>query len=101
MKINALLILLCVFHLPGFCSPEHLPRDVETFAKNAEVCEHMGGEYDGELPADQKRDIERNVRKYCGAASRQLRALRNKYKRDAQMLETIESHANDAVKYYR
>jgi hypothetical protein len=95
------MLLLCSIHLPGMCSSKQLPHDIKTFAANAEACEHLGGEFDGELPADEKRKIERNVRKYCGAASRQLPILRTKYKRDAAMLEVVRRHANEAVTDYR
>jgi hypothetical protein len=101
MKTGAIFILLCAIHLPSLSSSKHMPRDVQVFAKNDEACEHEGGEYDSELPAEQKRDIERKVRKYCGAASRQLRNLRIKYQRDPAMLEAIERHANVAVTDYR
>lgn len=101
MRNYAILMMLCAVHLPVLCSPKQPPRDIRVFAANAEACEHLGGEYDGELPDGQKREIERNVRKYCGAASRQLPVLRKKYRHDAAMLETIERHVNEAVTDYR
>lgn len=97
MRFQMILMLLCTVHLPGVCSSKPLPRDIRTFAANAEACEHLGGEYDGGLPANEKRTIERNVRKYCGAASRQLPVLRTRYKHDRAMLEVIRRLANEAV----
>ncbi|GGX95007.1 hypothetical protein GJV26_26495 [Massilia dura] len=98
--IHVLSVALCAIPLQGLCSPKQLPRDIRVFAANAQACEHLGGEYDGELPVERKREIERNVRKYCGAASRQLPILRTKYKRDPAMLEIIRQHANEAVTDY-
>lgn len=94
-------IALSMAHIPGVSSPKQWPRDIKTFAASAEACDHLSGEYDGELPVQQKREIERDVRKYCGAASRQLPKLRAKYKRDPAMLEVIDRHANEAVLSYR
>lgn len=101
MRIPVMLILLVSVPLPALCGTRHAPRDIQAFAANAEACEHLGGEYDGDLPVDAKRRIERNVRKYCGAASRQLPVLRSKYRHDAEMLAVIRRHANAAVTDYR
>ncbi|GGY36232.1 hypothetical protein [Pseudoduganella albidiflava] len=101
MRFHLIFTILFAIHLPALCGSKSLPRDIKVFVANAQACEHLGGEYDGELPEDQKREIERNVRKYCGAASRQLRALRTRYQRDPAMLAVIENHANDAVTDYR
>ncbi|MBB3221084.1 hypothetical protein [Pseudoduganella umbonata] len=101
MRMNAVSILLCTFHLSGLCSSAHLPRDVSAYVENAEACEHFGGEYDSELPFDQKREIENGIRKYCSAANRQLSMLRKKYRRDPAMLAVINRHANEAVTDYR
>lgn len=101
MRIQVLFAVLCTIHLQGLCNAKQLPRDIRIFAANAQACEHLGAEYDGELPADQKRETERNVRKYCGAASRQLKSLRAKYRNDPARLEAIGRHANEAVTDYQ
>jgi uncharacterized protein (UPF0147 family) len=101
MRIHTISILVFAMHLPGLCNDAQTPRDIRTFAANAEACEHLGGEYDGGLPANEKRTIERNVRKYCGAASSQLPTLRTRYKHDPAMLEVIRRLANEAVTDYR
>ncbi|WBS00509.1 hypothetical protein OU994_19580 [Pseudoduganella sp. SL102] len=101
MRFHLIFTILFATHLPALCGSKSLPRDIKAFVANAQACEHLGGEYDGQLPEDQKREIERDVRKYCGAASRQLPKLRAKYKRNAALLEAINSHANEAVLSYR
>lgn len=101
MRTPIMLILLFSAPLPGLCDARHVPRDIRTFAANAEACEHLGGEYDGDLPPGEKRKIERDVRKYCGAASRQLPILRSKYRHNAEMLEVIRQYVNAAVTDYR
>jgi hypothetical protein len=101
MRIHSILILLGSIHLQGVCGSMQVPRDIETFAANAEACEHLGGEYDAEVPAAQQREIERGVRRYCGAASRQLPVLQARYRDDPAMLAIIRRHANEAVADYR
>lgn len=94
-------MLVFLIHLPGMCEPKQMPRDIRAFAEHAKACEHFGGEYDGRAPVDRKRQVERGIRKYCGAASRQLPKLRAKYRRDPAMLEMIDRLANEAVTDYR
>ena len=101
MRFHFMFAILCLIHLPGLCGSKQLPRDIKVFVANAEACQHVGGEYDGELPEDRKREIERNVRKYCGAASRQLKVLRTRYRGDRALLDVIRNHANEAVTDYR
>lgn len=101
MRTLTILVALCAIHLSGLCGQKQLPRDIELFAAQAEACEHLGGEYDGDLSSSRKRQIERDVRKYCGGAAKQLPKLRAKYKHNPAMLQVIDRHVNTAVKDYR
>lgn len=101
MRLAILALILCATQSALALGARQLPRDIQTFVKNAEACEHLGGEYDGELPKGQKQQIIRSVRRYCGAARRQLAVLKQKYRDDQAMLEVIDSNANDAVTSYR
>lgn len=101
MRMHAIFVVIYAIHLAGQCGTKPLPSDIKSFAVNAEACEHLGGEYDGNLPQKQKRQIELDVQKYCGAASRQLPILRKKYRHDPAMLKAITRHTNEAVTDYR
>jgi len=81
-------------------SAEPLPKDVSRFIHNAEACEHLAGEFDGELPKRQQDDILKNIHHYCKAAKNQLRILEMKYRGNARMMKVIKSNANDAVTSY-
>ncbi|MDJ3477883.1 hypothetical protein [Salmonella enterica] len=36
-----------------------LPQDVQHFLSNAEMCQHLAGEWDSSLPEEDKKDIKR------------------------------------------
>ena len=102
MRLHALLVAgAASLSSDAFGAGKHPPHDVAAFIRNAEACEHLGGEYDGELPKQSKDEIRGDIRRYCGAAQRQLATLRKKYAHDATMLEVVNCNANDAVKDYR
>ena len=77
-----------------------LPKDVQTFVRNAVACEHMAGEWDSELPRSQRREITRSIKKYCAPAKQQLPVLTEKYKENSHILRTISQHAYESVKSY-
>ena len=77
-----------------------LPKDVRTFVENAETCEHMAGEWDGDLPKSRQREITRAIKKYCAPAKRQLPLLMGKYKGNPRILNILSQHAYDSVKSY-
>lgn len=88
------------FVFPLAFSAEPLPMDVNRFIYNAEACEHLAGEFDGELPKRQQDEILKNIHKYCKAAKNQLRILEMKYQGNTKMMKVIKSNANDAVTSY-
>ena len=95
-----LLIVPICFVLPFAFSAEPLPQDVSRFIHNAEACEHLAGEFDGELPKRQQDDLLKNIHQYCKVAQNQLRILEVKYQGNAKVMKVIKSHANDAVSSY-
>jgi len=95
-----LLIVAICFVLPFAFSAQPLPQDVSRFIHNAEACEHLAGEFDGELPKRQQDDLLKNIHQYCKVAQNQLRILEVKYQGNAKVMKVIKSHANDAVSSY-
>lgn len=94
------LIVAIYFVLPFAFSAQPLPQDVSRFIHNAEACEHLAGEFDGELPKRQQDDLLKNIHQYCKVAQNQLRILEVKYQGNAKVMKVIKSHANDAVSSY-
>lgn len=76
------------------------PPDVRRYIKAAETCQHLAGEYDGELALSERKQIERNIRKYCGSAKRQMAVLNAKYSRDTSVQKILAAHQYDAVTSY-
>nr|WP_315219439.1 hypothetical protein [uncultured Duganella sp.] len=98
--IKQAIFLLLLVTMPSISMAGPLPKDVRIFVENAETCEHMAGEWDGELPKSRQREITRAIDKYCASAKRQLPLLTKKYRGNPQILRVISEHANDSVKSY-
>lgn len=52
------LLMMFAFSVQGEPS---LPQDVQHFLSNAEMCQHLAGEWDSSLPEKDKRDIEKGL----------------------------------------
>jgi hypothetical protein len=74
---------------------------VDRFVENADNCEHLAGEWDSSLTKAQRQEIERSVDKYCGAAQKQLRALKIKYRDDTDVQKILADHEYDSVTSFR
>src|SRR5476649_347006 len=80
---------------------ESSPQDIRKFIYNAGACEHLGGEYDGELPEEEKQQIRKDIDKYCGGAKSQFNILKDKYKNNPILLKRIKNNYNDSVDSYK
>ncbi|VEA63221.1 Uncharacterised protein [Salmonella enterica subsp. salamae] len=49
-----------------------LPQDVQHFLSNAEICQHLAGEWDSSLPEEDKKDIEKGINTWCPPAKTAL-----------------------------
>ncbi len=99
MQKNAALMSICLF-MSGVSiahAATGMHHDVDVFIENAKNCEHFAGEWDSSLTKSEQRIIERSISKYCGAAQKQLKSLKAKYKSDADMQRILADHANDSV----
>jgi outer membrane protein OmpA-like peptidoglycan-associated protein len=99
MKHFALVVLLLISNTVAADNTRQ--RDVEEFKKNADLCEHLAGEWDSNLSKNRQKEIERGVLKHCGRAQQQLQRLRKKYKDDPAASAEIEGHANPSVMDFR
>jgi len=69
-----------------------IPTDVQSFLNNADTCEHFAGEWDNSLPKSRQKEIELSVNKYCSLAKKQQRILKEKYRNNTDILNSINNH---------
>ena len=98
MKLLPVLLFSCLPLLAG--AQEKLPKDVERFVENAQMCEHFAGEWDDNDKARQ-REITQAVTSSCGQAQKQWKRLSAKYAGQPALEKLIAEHANDAVRSFR
>ena len=90
MNLTKLLVILIIFPCATF--GRELKHNVTDFIKNAEMCEHFAGEWDSDLSDDQKKEMERQVNKYCKKAKRQRKDLLVKYKNSGKVKVIADSY---------
>lgn len=69
-----------------------LPQDVQHFLSNAEICQHLAGEWDSSLPEEDKKDIERGINTWCPPAKAALPELRKKYKENKEVIKKLSEY---------
>jgi hypothetical protein len=99
MKICCSIFALCFSNF-ALAYPA-APPDVDAYVKNAELCEHLAGEWDDSLSKRRQKEIERDVSRYCGKAKTQLTILLEKYRDAPDVRKVIEAHAYDSVKDFQ
>ncbi len=67
-----------------------LPPDVIQFAKGRDACDHFRGEepYD----AERRKFLEDRTRKLCVGTDRKLQALKQKYRRQPEILDKLNAY---------
>lgn len=83
------LLMMFVFCVQG---EQPLPQDVQHFLSNAEMCQHLAGEWDSALPEKDKRDIEKGVDIWCPPAKKSLPVLREKYKENKEIIKILSAY---------
>lgn len=96
MKLIQVLVIFIIFPSVSFGSG--LRRDIADFKINAEMCEHFAGEWDSDLSEGQKKEIERQVDKYCKKAKMKRKNLLVKYRNDEKVKVIADSY--DSVTTY-
>lgn len=78
----------------AFCAQGEpsLPQDVQHFLSNAEMCQHLAGEWDSSLPEKDKRDIEKGVDTWCPPVKKSLPVLREKYKENKEIIKILSAY---------
>jgi len=66
--------------------------DIERFVEDAEVCDHLAGEWDPILSKPDQRTIEKNVEIYCGRAKKQQIMLKKKYKDRSEIMKKLDGY---------
>lgn len=101
MRTKIAVAVVCLVMTTLALAKDSIPKDVRVFIENAEACEHLAGEFDGDLSEQRQKEIERGVVRYCQSAQKQLKRLSAKYKNDPKLMEIIRSNANDSVISFR
>ncbi|MGU0171838.1 hypothetical protein ACVXG8_12645 [Escherichia coli] len=65
---------------------------MQHFLSNAEMCQHLAGEWDSSLPEKDKRDIEKGVETWCPLAKKSLPVLREKYKENKEIIKILSAY---------
>ncbi|WP_147321284.1 hypothetical protein [Rhodoferax lacus] len=100
MKTTLAMLIAMLLPLTAFADgTSGLDRpEVVRFVHNADLCDHIAGEWDPDMTKKEKRTIEKKVDKYCGMAQKQRTKLLKKYKSDAAVLNLLNKY--DSVKDY-
>ena len=68
-----------------------VPSAVQNFLKRAELCEHFGGEFNGDR-SERDREVNRELERYkCDQIPSELRTLKAKYKNNAVVAEQLKN----------
>jgi len=59
---------------------------------NADTCEHFAGEWDNSLPKSRQKEIELSVNKYCSLTKKQQPILKEKYRNNTDILNSINNY---------
>lgn len=86
---------LAVMLLTAFSAQSEtaIPQDVQRFIDEAEICQHLAGEWDPSLPEQQQKEIKAGVDEHCSKAEKQLPALRGKYSEEQDILAMISGYS--------
>lgn len=94
MKAYRSLYLAALLLTPLIARSEtSVPADVQRFIEQAELCQHLAGEWDSSLPEPDKKEIEAGITQHCSQAEKQLSALRSKYHEDRDIMTTISGYS--------
>ncbi|WP_157724991.1 hypothetical protein [Vogesella sp. LIG4] len=95
MKKNLLVVLLFFYAISN--ADGIAGNEIAEFKENAEVCNHLSGEWGSELPEENKREIKINMNSSCGKAKVLYWKLKKKYngnKRVSIVLKKYEDVKN-------
>jgi hypothetical protein len=67
-------------------------KDVRAFVENADLCEHLAGEWDPDLPKSDRVRIKQQVKTYCPKARKQMYALEKKHAKDPEIQQLISEY---------
>lgn len=85
------IIILTVFTFSA-SGEQSFPQDVQHVLDNAEMCQHLAGEWGSSLPEKDKSDIEKGVDTYCPPAKKALPDLREKYKGNSEITKILSEY---------
>lgn len=100
MKIIALALFTLALNSGVASAKDTMPLDVRKFLINADKCLHLSGEWDVDLPDENKTEIKQGIDKYCKISKIQLDKLSTKYSQNEKIIEELKKY-DDSVKLYQ
>ncbi|MCH4090748.1 hypothetical protein [Acetobacter sp.] len=83
--------VLCIWWLlSGYATAS--PSDVDQFLNAAKECQFISEEYDSSLPADTRKQMEKDSRTYCHYVKINSNKIKIKYKNNKKMIEKIKQY---------
>ncbi|MGC0153662.1 hypothetical protein ACPRNU_14460 [Chromobacterium vaccinii] len=84
----------CLILIPAAAiAGANMSKDVQTFKENAEACEHFAGEWDPDLPDENKREIQAGIDDACGKAKALYPALAKKWGQDKDVKKLLQQYS--------
>ena len=66
--------------------------DIQNFKMNADVCVHLSGEWDVDLPEENKAEIKKNMNESCGQAKKLYHVLQKRYPHDLAIKQLLHKY---------
>lgn len=86
----SMVLFLLSAHL--VCAAPALPKDVRSFIKKREGCEHFRGEIPEPSEKWRMKEVARQLNALCKGTDNALAALKKKYANDAEVMSHLEAY---------
>lgn len=90
MKRLSTITLLLLAHVCLAAKPKDV--DLQNFKTSAEVCVHLSGEWDADLPEENKAEIKKNMNEICGQAKDLYPFLQKRYPHDQAVRRLLHKY---------
>ncbi|WP_199155342.1 hypothetical protein [Chromobacterium sp. ASV23] len=89
MRLGAIFLVLLA---PASLAAKHTDADLQSFKAEAEVCVHLAGEWDVDLPDENKAEIKRGMNESCGRAKALYPVLQRRYPHDPAVKQLLRKY---------
>ncbi|MCD4504350.1 hypothetical protein LQR30_09550 [Chromobacterium piscinae] len=89
MRLDTITLLLLA---PVCLAAKPKDLDVQNFKTSADVCVHLSGEWDVDLPEENKAEIKKNMNESCGQAKELYPVLQKRYPHDRAIKQLLRKY---------